>query len=297
LNALDLLVFTIASLGPISAALRGEKAFRATWACFSAGFGGVIVGTGVQCYVLFYPPHHGVFPSIIEAGFLLFPIMAIVAMALLPISSEAGSRPRRLLDGLIVATALTLISWSTALGAVAHTTGLTPLAFTVSLAFPALDVAVLTMAVLSLGNAFKEKPLYLTCLGMILISLSDSLLVYLQCTYGTLNKNYELMYVIFVCGVLLIALATQFPCGAHRQRDNNHTGLPSGSYFLPYIPLGVSTPILIWRAATGHPLDDIGRLLVLLIFLLIMLRQFATLRANRQLLVTVALRTEALEAR
>jgi signal transduction histidine kinase/CheY-like chemotaxis protein/HPt (histidine-containing phosphotransfer) domain-containing protein len=296
LNVILDLVFLLAGFGPVWAALRGPSAQRPTWICLSVGLAGVIGGTAAQCRALFLPPHHGAFPSIVEAGFLLFPVMALPAMALLPARDEGRFSRRRLLDGLIVAAAVTSISWTTALGAAVHSAGLGLPAFVVSLAFPALDIAVVTMAILSLGSPRKQGALYLICLGMILISVADSLLGYLQLTYGTLNKDYQLMYALYTVGILFIAMASQFPLAAMDRRDKALIAAGSSMDWSPYIPLVIAAAVLAWRVFTGHPANNVTRILVLSMFGLIIARQFEALRANRHLLTTVALRTEALEA-
>jgi signal transduction histidine kinase/DNA-binding response OmpR family regulator len=296
LNLAILGVFVVALLGPIHAAVRGERSFRPTWIFISIGIAGVIVGTTAQCWALIIPPHQVAYPSIVEVGFLTLPVMAIAGMALLPSQGDRGAQPRRLLDGLIVATALTSISWSTALGAAIHTVGLSLMAFAVSLAFPVLDVAVLTIAVLNLDFKAKLGALSVICIGMILVSIADSILTYLQFTNGSINQNYELMYIIYTYGILTISFASRIKPRRSVRVETSVGPPPWTSDARPYAPLIIAGLVLAGRSLSGHPMDLVTQGLIVITFSLVLTRQFSTLRTNRLLLAALAERTQALEA-
>ena len=77
--------------------------------------------------------HQAPFPSLADAGYLLFPIGAGLAMVLFPIGYSGHSRTRFVLDGFIVAGALFEISWVLVLRSVYDAGGTSAFALGLSL--------------------------------------------------------------------------------------------------------------------------------------------------------------------
>ena len=101
----DLGLVPFAVFGSVCAAFaarssRGRQ--RIAWACFSIGVGGWAVGSALWAYYELLTDA-APFPSVADAGYLLFPIAACVGMVLFPIGYSSQSRTRLVLDGLIVA--------------------------------------------------------------------------------------------------------------------------------------------------------------------------------------------------
>jgi hypothetical protein len=90
-----------------------------------------------------------------DAGYLLFPVDAGAAVLLLSVSDSGQSRKRLLLDGVIVAASMFLISWVTVLDSVFRTGSDTSLAFAVSLAYPVADMAIITIGWARLVAAYR----------------------------------------------------------------------------------------------------------------------------------------------
>src|ERR1019366_629439 len=65
----------------------------------------------------------GPFPGLSDVGFICFPIGAAAALVAFPSSVTYADRVRMVLDGLTTAGAIGLVSWATALDAVAHADG------------------------------------------------------------------------------------------------------------------------------------------------------------------------------
>jgi diguanylate cyclase len=111
------------------AARRSRGRQRATWLALAAGLGAWSLGEAVWCYYeLWQHLPQAPFPSPGDAGFLLFPVGAAVALVLFP-GGRGGQSRTRLLDGLIVAGSLFVVSWVTVLGSVYKAGGTSHFAF------------------------------------------------------------------------------------------------------------------------------------------------------------------------
>jgi hypothetical protein len=153
-----------------------------SWLFLSLGTGSWAVGEIVWSYYELLANRETPFPSIADAGFLLFPVLAAVGLLQWPSSAlRGGARWRTLLDGILVAGSLFVISWVTTLGATVHAGGATPFAYAVSLAYPLSDLVLLTLAVVVVANA-RDTPrsgLGWLAFGLVCLAVADSGFAYL----------------------------------------------------------------------------------------------------------------------
>ncbi len=192
-----------------------------------------------------------------------------------------------ILDGLIVAGSLFLVSWVTILGPLYAASGTDQLAFVVSLAYPITDLVVLTVAGVVLVRSGVEDRFALTLVtvGVACIALSDSLWTYL-----TIKDQYasgDVIDIGWAAGMLLIAVAA----AASRQtthEDSESPELPGwASIWLPYAPLllaGIVAAAKPPALLRSQPVEIIAALLVVAV----LARQFLAVSENRRLLATVA---------
>ncbi|HLQ61075.1 MAG TPA: ATP-binding protein [Candidatus Acidoferrales bacterium] len=148
------------------------------------------------------------FPSPADAGFLLALPLAVAGLFMLPDTPfRTAWRPRTLLDGLVVASALLAISWTTTLGATYRTSSGSDLAKAISLAYPVGDVVLLTIVVLILSRARGDSRLALLLLaaGIGANALADSSFAYL--TTASQYSHVNLLDAGWVYGYLLIGAA------------------------------------------------------------------------------------------
>ena len=126
------------------------------------------------------------FPSAADAGFLTMPVLAGAGLLLWP-TSRAGRRDRisALLDGLNIASALLLLTWSLNLVATSKSGDL--LATVIGAAYPLGDVLLASLAVLLLSRAEPGNRLSLVLLtgGVLALAVADSAFM-----YGTANGSY-----------------------------------------------------------------------------------------------------------
>ncbi|MFN8073671.1 MAG: GGDEF-domain containing protein, partial [Mycobacterium sp.] len=210
---------------------------RAAWLALTIGLAGWFVGEVVWTYYELVAKQNP-FPSLADAGFLLLPLGACAALLLFPDDYSNYSLGRVLLDGLIVAGSLFLVSWVTVLGPVYESSGDDDrLELIVSLAYPISDVVILTVAAMVLIRAQTHQRLVLTLLtvGMACIAVADSAFVYL----GTKDSysSGDTIDLGWAAGFLLLTVAA-----AAGREDDSREGdadqLPGwASIWLPYAPL------------------------------------------------------------
>ena len=110
-----------------------------SWALLSAGTGAWAAGQAVWSYYELVADRQTPFPSVADVGFLAFPALAVAGVLLWPSVALRGiSGWRALLDGLLVAGSLFILTWVTALGEAVHAGG-SPLGWIVSVSYPVSD--------------------------------------------------------------------------------------------------------------------------------------------------------------
>ena len=268
------------------AARSAQGRLRLAWTAMTVGVVAWGIGEAIWTHyelVLNEVP----FPSLADAAFLVFPAAACTALLLFPSEHTRLLQSRVLLDGLIVAGSLFLVSWVTILGPL-YTAGHTdPLGFVVSLAYPISDVVVLTLAAVVLVRANVEHRLELTLLTVALacIAFSDSLFTYLAAKGA--YASGDVIDIGWAAGLLLIAVAA----AASRHGAQGNPEVPEmpgwASIWLPYAPLLLAAIVAATKPPAlleSRPVEIIAALLVLAV----LARQFLAVSENRRLLVTVA---------
>src|SRR5256714_6017425 len=189
-------------------AVRHRGRTRAAWALMSLS--AVAWGAGEMAWS-YYELINGQqipFPSLADFGYLMAVPFAIAAVLFFPTTpSRAVSLARTILDGLLIAGSLLIISWTTILGAMYRAGDGGLLATLIGLAYPAGDVVIATMVIILAARAPRATrlPLFLLAAGLAANLLSDSGFVYLT----TINQ-YGAGSVVdagWVAGYLLIAIA------------------------------------------------------------------------------------------
>jgi hypothetical protein len=169
-------------------------------------------------------------PSLADVGYLLLPVGALAALWLYPTGpSTAHATIRLLLDGLTAATALFVISWTTALGAVAHTPADSRFGFVVSLAYPVADLGLctVTLLVLSRAQVRRRAPLLLLGTGLLAMAVADSGFAYLTAV-GRYHSG-SLIDPRRVADRVLASFEVTFHVGVERLRMRASIGLATDS--------------------------------------------------------------------
>jgi len=233
---------------------RASKAVgrpRVSWLLIGTGCGAWAVGEAIWCYYELLQSRSTPFPSWADAGFLLFPVLALVGLLFRPSAAFAGQgRIRVALDATIIAAALFLVSWVLALGPVYQAGADSRFAAIVSLAYPVSDLMLLTVTVIVLSYSHTGDRLGLSSIaaGFLALCVGDSGFAYLTATdkYGAVN----LIDAGWVAGFLIIALAALLDTGP--RDDSPRLVAPRTALLLPY------APALAAIVTTMHELSNAG---------------------------------------
>lgn len=173
------------------------------------------------------------FPSLADAAYLVMPVGFCAGLLLFPADS-GQSRGRMLLDGLIVAGSLFLVSWVTILSPMYAAGSDSALSMIVSLAYPISDLVILTIAAMAWLRAPDDQRRVLTLLtvAMLCIALSDSGFTYLSADNA--YSSGSIVDIGWVAGLLLIMEAAAASRDEARPAQAQ-AGLPSwASIWFPY---------------------------------------------------------------
>jgi diguanylate cyclase len=268
---------------------------RLRWSWISTGTGCFMwaLGEAAWCYYELLAGRETPFPSLADAGFLLFPVGVVIGLWLFP--TTATGRLQWALDALIAATALLTVSWATVLHTVAESaSGSSALALLVSLSYPVGDVVVIAMVVLTVvKRSAYTRTLTLLGLGTAAMAVADSGFVYL--TSAGRYSTGDPIDAGWISAFLLIMVAA---VTAPRGRASHATVVerrPHGLSFLPYVPVVLATLTVCLQTARGTSPDAVELLLLAVAVALLLLRQYATVLENRRLVVAVASREKQLE--
>jgi diguanylate cyclase (GGDEF)-like protein len=295
--AVDDLAQLLAALGAAlacgRAAGRAVGRRRQAWVALSVGCAGWAAGQAVWTWYELVLGTGTPFPSPGDVGFLAFPVAAVVALVLHPTPSVTpGDQRRRLLDGVLVAASIALLSWVTALGAVVEQHA-DALSTAVAVAYPAGDVVALTMVVVLLSRATADRrALVLVGAGTAVIALADSAFLYLT-SVDLYDSDLHLVGLGWACGFVLVGLGAGAAC-----RDDGvaPTGTRSSGRagLLPYAPIVLALGIAVGRALTGGSGGRVETALGVLVVGLVLLRQWALVRDHARLLDALAVREDEL---
>ena len=289
IEAVNDIVFVVLSIsGAIFAAFAARAVhgrLRAAWIAMTVGMVGWAFGEVLWAYyelALKEPP----FPSLADAAYLIMPIGFCVGLLFFP-ADTGQSRRRTLLDGVIVAGSLFVVSWVTILGPTYAAGSDSASAMIISLAYPITDVVILSIAGMAWLRAARDQRLALAMLtiAMACIALSDSGFTYLSAAGAYSSGN--LIDIGWVAGLLLIMVA------AAASRDE--VGPPKSQsawagwapVWFPYAPLLLAGIVAAAEPATifQTPLmETVGAFLMLAV----LARQYLAVTENRRLLATVA---------
>ena len=262
---------------------------RVSWAFLGAGSLAWAVGETLWSYYELLGGRDTPFPSWADAGFLLFPLLALVGLLTRPSAAFAGQgRARVALDALLVSTALVTISWVTALGAVYRAGADGWFAAMVSLAYPGTDIVLLSVAVIvmAFSRIGNRAGLAGIVAGIIFLTVGDSGFAYLTSngTYGEVN----LVDAGWVAGFLVLALAALYDDATDEDPHvRTQRTVPKFALLLPYLPVTVAVVIVLNVLARGH-LDTVGAITTSGMVAALIGRQMLVLLDNRVLMSRIA---------
>jgi diguanylate cyclase len=291
-NLLQTVSAVVAGLVCAAVAWWGQTRRRQGWLAMSVALVGWGAGQAYWSWSEIVAKAETPFPSLADVGFLVFPLAAAIAVVSFQRGTSFGrARLRAVSDGLIVATALFILSWALILGPVFKTGGDTRFAFVVSMAYPIGDLIVMALVFLLLSRMVGNRgPMLILSAGLLCMVFADSAFAYLS-----LSGDYHtgsITDVGWVAAFLLCAVAAVADtAGAHRTHD--FAGVSRVALFLPMLPFiggGIVIATSAWNSDFDHVLIVAGTLLLGLVAT----RQTFVLSENSALVETVNQREEEL---
>jgi signal transduction histidine kinase len=236
------------------------------------------------------------FPSYADLGFLTSVPFAVVG--LLRLSEGATSlavRVRSLLDGMVIAGALLFISWDLVLGPVYADSPTDLLAKSVGLAYPASDIAMVTIILLTIMRlrVGRRVPLALLGGGLLLTALADSAFAYLTTVQGFGSSN--IIDIGWTLGYALIGLAAIGSLESATGVGTAETRMPHWNLMLPYWTVGAAGMLAVITEFTLGSLNAVLEWDLLFIITVVLVRQFLFLGETAALNTEVANKNEDLD--
>jgi diguanylate cyclase (GGDEF)-like protein len=269
----------LAALTSFGAGFARRGSSRRAWLLIGAGClawaAGQVIWTGYQLIGHEEMPY----PSWADAGYLAF-LPLTVAGAALQVNARSG-RLRTALDALLISGSLLAVSWAFVLGPIFAGERVSPLTFAVSLAYPIGDVALMTVALLVLGQVRAEGRASVLLLAAGASALSGAHGVY---AYLVLHDAYRAGTWVdagWFGGYLLLGLAA---LAAPTQSAPGHQREALGGWLvLPYLPLGAAVATSAWKTVRVGTPGTFLYCLTLGLVVLMVARQVVSARDNHLL--------------
>lgn len=285
-NGGQLAAATLAAAACARAASRTERRRRRAWWWLAAGTGSWAAGQAVWTWYELVAGREVPFPSLADVGFLAFPLASAGGLlAWLYADRTARHRVRDLLDGVLVAGSLLLVSWVTTLSVV-HAAGATSrLALVLALAYPVGDVVLATLVLFTVSRspAAQQGTLWLLAAGLGSLSVADSAYVYLT-TAGDYSTGNAIS-AGWVTGFLFIAAAARSapvaPAVPLQRGQGDVEGQPSWLRLaLPYVPLVIAALTVLGTVQQGRHPSFAETAAAMALLAVVLLRQFLVLADN-----------------
>ncbi len=267
------------------AAWRHQGRTRIAWGLIGASALSWGLGQAVWSFYELVRGQQVPFPSFADLGYLAAVPLAVAGVLCFPSApSRATSLLRTILDAILVAASLFIISWATVLGTVyrAGSGGLT--AQMIGLAYPAGDIVIATIVLIVASRAQRANrlPFLLLAGGLIANLLSDSAFAYLTTTntYGSGTPTDT----GWAAGYLLIAIASLWAVRTRAATATANDGTTTRVWLaLPYLPIAAAAVVAVVQEALPGPLDPVVFWSVMIVVVGVVLRQYLTLLDNQLL--------------
>jgi diguanylate cyclase (GGDEF)-like protein/PAS domain S-box-containing protein len=266
------------------AAWRQRARTRLAWALLAASAFSWGAGEIVWCVYQLFLGTSIPFPSFADLGYLLADPLAIAGVLCFPVlPSRATSLVRVILDGLLIAGSLFIVSWSTVLGAVYRSNTSDVIGNLIGLAYPAGDVVIASMVIIVASRATRATrlPLYLVAGGLFANLLGDSSFAYLTTTnqYG----SSQLVDVGWWAGYFMLAIAATFSIFTPAIPEPARSVPTLRGLLLPYAPVVAGASAAAFNEARSVTLDPVVFWAFLAVVAMVVVRQFLTLSDNLSL--------------
>jgi hypothetical protein len=250
---------------------------RSRWVLLGASSFAWAAGETVWAY---YDLIRGVsvpFPSLADVGFLAAVPLAVAGLLLFPSSpSRAADRVQGILDGCIIAGSMLFASWATVLGPLYRQHQGGALKQTLSLAYPASDVVMVSLVVILLARAGRRgrASLGLVMAGIVAFAIADSAFAYM--TELNNYSNGTILDAGWVAGYLLIGLGALRAVYAP-STEAAEPSVTTLSLLAPYVPVLAVLAVTSVELLLGRRLGIVDWIMVFVLALLVLGRHVLSL--------------------
>ncbi|WP_212997379.1 putative bifunctional diguanylate cyclase/phosphodiesterase [Winogradskya consettensis] len=291
-NVASLLMTVAAGSACLVRAVRRRGRTGVAWA--GIGLGCLSYGSGelVWTWVQSIERQVVASPGPADVGYLAMVPLITLGLLFIPVTRQTpANRVRSVVDGLMIACSLLLISWIAVLHPLIETGADSALALTVLLAYPIGDVVLITVVLYMLAQLRREGQDYgsLMLIGaaMVVVGVADSVYAYLA-LHGAYASGGWLDTGWFLCFglVLLAARRPERPPGPRPQRRTSPVREFAGQPFallVPYVAVITALVCSVVFYALNGRVDAFYSGSRSVLILLIVARQLLTLLENRQL--------------
>jgi hypothetical protein len=258
------------------AAIRQDGRLRLTWGLLAAACGCWSLAEITWAVYDLVLDQAVPVPSWADVGYLGAIPLAVGALWCHPVLHAAQTRRlRTFFDGLVIATALLLTSWTLVLGPLWRSTDLSTLGGVVALAYPFGDVVIIFFVLLAIRRVRAGNRTVLVCLlgGLLAMALSDSVYTYLSetHTYGT-SSPIDTGWFAAYLGIGLAAFWSA--SGWERVTPTERRAATTRTAFLtPFVPALLALGVVAVELTFGHTLDGPATLMALALVMLVLARQ------------------------
>ncbi len=222
------LVFAVGCAGKAAGSASGRH--RYGWLALVAALSAWAVGMVVRMFEEVRVDAQAWHPSLAQGVMMVYPVAAYACLLLL---GDLGEAPRRrmVLDGIIVATSLFVVSWVCVLRNLTATgaaSGVTVLHITA-------DVVLMTTAILVWSRPLGRVSITVLAAGITTISMADIASIYIAGVGG--YHNGGLVDLVRAAGFVMLAFAALFSVDERPVETSAMNLQPGVRVWLPYLPL------------------------------------------------------------
>jgi diguanylate cyclase len=214
-------------------------------------------------------------PSWADVGYLSAIPLAVAALVVHPAITGGRTRhARSVFDGLVLATALLLLSWTLVLGPLWRSTDLGTWGGVVAIAYPFGDVIMVFFIVLVIRGMTGGDRLSLWCLlaALLVMALSDSTYTYLtEVANYTAGDPIDTGWIAAYLGIALAAYCSR-PEGASVS-EVEYAGPSLSSLVAPILPVLIALGVIALEIRLGHQLDRAAWLMAFALIACVLARQ------------------------
>ena len=230
------------------------------------------------------------FPSLADIGYLSAVPLALAALLSMPGTAHSqSSRVRMVLDGLVTASSLMVVSWAVVLGPMFHADSPGLFQQVISLAYPVGDVVMITMAVSFVSqcrrtNGLPVRTLALVCGALMSLAVADSGFTYLT-TKGLYSSGNPIDGGWFV-GFALLFLASR----CHHLPANRGSKCESprrAAAAAPYVAVLCAIAAAVSLQVFGGSIEAFVVWDLVVTMLLLVVRQYLSILENHALARTL----------